>query len=96
MINAKMREYSYFSFGSDNGYGQPQLEKEPTGTVKLSLSLTSQSVQDNINYKDANYIALTLSSLLDDKKAVKVGEEMYKVLYVNNEGRYKQVFLKRI
>lgn len=96
MINAKMRDYDYFSFGSNNGYGQPQLEKEPKGKVKMSLSLTSQSVQDNINYKDANYVGLTLSSLLDDKKAVRIGEEMYKILYVNNEGRYKEVFLKRI
>lgn len=96
MINAKMREYDYFSFGSDNGYGQPQLGKEPEGKVKMALSLTSQSVQDNINYKDANYVGLTLSSLLDDKKAVKVNTEMFKVLYVNNEGRYKEVFLKRM
>lgn len=96
MINTNMREYSYFTFGTSNGYRQPQLSKEPKGKVKLSIFLTSEIIQDNINYKDANYVAFTLSSLLDDNCVVACGEEKLKVLYVNPFGRYKQVFLKRI
>lgn len=96
MVNASMRSYDYFTFGELNEYGQPQLSQEPKGKVKLSISLSSQSVQDNINYKDANYVGLTFSSLLDDQCVVQYGDEKLKVLYVNPFGRMNQVFLKRM
>lgn len=96
MINTTMKEYNYFVYGASNGYGQPQLEKEPKGKVKISISLTSQSIQDNVNYKDANYIGFTHSTLLDDKCVIEYGREKLKVLYINPHGRYTQVFLKRI
>ena len=44
MINTNMREYSYFTFGANNEYGQPQLSKEPKGKVKLSIFLTSEII----------------------------------------------------
>lgn len=96
MVNALMRSYDYFAFGELNEYGQPQLSKEPKGKVKLSISLSSQSIQDNINYKDANYVGLTFSSLLDDQCVIQYGKEKLKVLYVNPFGRMNQIFLKRM
>ena len=96
MINAIMRSYDYFTFGDSNAYGLPQLSAEPVGKVKLAITLSSQSVQDNINYKEAQYVALTHSSLLDDSCVIQYGEEKLKVLYINPFGRYKQVFLARM
>ena len=95
MINADMRSYSYFTFGELDSYGQPQLSQKAQGTVKMAINITSQSVQDNINYKNCAYIGLT-HSLLDDSYVIQYGDKKLKVLYVNPKGRLKQVFLAEI
>ena len=92
MINSSMREYSYFLYGEDNGYGQLSLSKEPKGTVKMSINTTNQSIQDNISYKGATYLGLTMHDV-NDQYVIQYGEELLKVLYVTPAGRYKQVFL---
>lgn len=72
------------------------LPSEPSGEIKIAIFPTSQSIQDNINYKDANYIGLTFSTLLDDKCVIEYGDKKLKVLYTSPEARVKQVFLKQI
>lgn len=96
MIGAKSRFYKYTKYSAKNAYGQITLPNEPTGEVKMAIYPTSTSIQDNINYKDANYIGLTYSSILDDKTVIFLGELKLKVLYINTEGRLNQVFLKEI
>lgn len=96
MINADMRAYSYFTFGELNTYGQPQLSKEPIGTIRMAINITSQSIQENINYSGASYIGLTHDSAVNDSYVIQYGEEKLKVLYVNPKGRIKQVFLAKM
>jgi hypothetical protein len=99
MINAQMKTYDYFRLLEPDAYGQRQLPPEdavPEGQVKMAINISSQSIQDNINYQDCNYIGLTHSSLLDDSCVVQYGKERLKVLYINPIGRLKQVFLKLI
>ena len=92
-----MATYKYYKYDEKlNSYGQLTLPNEPTGEVKIAIFTTSQSIQDNINYKDANYIGLTFSKLLDDNCVIQYGDKKLKVLYVNPEARVKQVFLKEI
>lgn len=93
MINTDMRTYNFFSFGIDDGYGQPALSTEPTGQIKMAINITSQSVQDNILYKDCSYIGLTNDAKVDDTYVIEYEGNKLKVLYVNPKGRYKQVFL---
>ena len=95
MINNNMRYYDYFTFGEENEYGQPQLSPLPQGKIKMSVYLTSQSTQQNINYKDANYLGLTMDSV-DDTYVIDYNGERLKVLIVNPFGRYKQVFMNDI
>ena len=95
MINRDMRSYDYFTFGELNSYGQPTLSQEKKGSIKMSINITSQSVQDNIRYKDATYVGLTHAEV-DDTFVIQYGDERLKVLYVNPKGRYKQVFLKNM
>lgn len=97
MINADMRIYDFYTLGAPDAYGQTYLPENPipAGQVKIAINISSQSVQDNINYEDANYVGLT-KSLLDETVVIQYGEERLKVLYVNPKGRYKQVYLKRI
>lgn len=95
MINADMRLYDYFLLGIRDEYGQlskPDFKGEPAGQVKMAINTTSQSIQDNINYKDSTYMGLT-HSIVEDTFVIKYGNEFLKVLYVNPKGRLKQVFL---
>lgn len=95
MFNADMRVYNYFTLGEENAYGQPQLSKEPVGEITMAIYLTSQSIQDNVNYKNSQYIALTHANV-NDTYVIEYEGEKLKVLYVNPRGRYKQVFLAKI
>ena len=92
MINAQMRTYDCFTFGENNAYGQQTLSNVPVGTIKMAINVSSQSIQDNVNYKNAQYIGLTQAEV-NDTYVIKYGEGLLKVLYVNPLGRYKQVFL---
>ena len=93
MINTDMHLYNYFTFGEDDGYGMTQLSTEPKGQIKMAINISSQSIQDNILYKDCSYVGLTHANV-DDTYVIEYGNERLKVLYVNPKGRYKQVFLK--
>lgn len=95
MINAQMRFYDYFTYEEKDDYGQPQLAAEPSGVVIMAINTTSQSIQDNINYEDANYIGLT-QARVDNTYVIKYEDKMLKVLYVIPNGRFKQVFMKEI
>lgn len=102
MINATMRTYNYYTYGAADSYGQQTLIKDATGapivqgSIKISINTTSQSIQDNINYKDCSYIGLTHDKTVNDSFVIQYGNEKLKVLYVNPIGKLKQVFLKRI
>lgn len=95
MINCDMRSYNYFTLGDDNGYGSPTLSTEIQGTLKMAINTTSQSVQDNIKYKNATYIGLT-HDYVDDSFVIAFGNEKLKVLYVQPKGRFKQVFMSEM
>lgn len=92
MINADMRLYNYFSLGTEDEYGQQTISDEPVGQVRMAINISSQAVQDNINYTGATYVGLTHANV-DDTFVIEYGEERLKVLYVNSKGRLNQVFM---
>ena len=96
MINADMKLYNYFTFGDKDAYGQEKLSDEVKGQIKIAIYVSSQSIQDNILYKDCSYIGLTQDKNIDDSYVIEYEKEKLKVLYVNSKGRFKQVFLKRM
>lgn len=92
MINTDMRLYSYSTIGTNDEYGQPVMSEEPVGEIKMSIHLTSQSIQENALYSGATYVGLTMANA-DDSFIINYGTKKLKVLYVNPYGRYKQVFM---
>ena len=96
MINADMREYEYYTYGDRDGYGQPALSKDVQGTIKIAIYTSSQAIQDNIAYKNASYVGLTHNSKVNDTYVIQYGEKRLKVLYVQQKGRFKQVFMGAI
>lgn len=101
MITRDMKSYNYYQYGDSNAYGQLALIKDDQGnplvqgTIKIAINTTSESIQDNVRYKDSSYIGLTHENI-DDSYVIQYGDEKLKVLYVNSRGRFKQVFLKNI
>lgn len=97
MINTTMRPYYFFTLGAKDEYGQLKTPDytQPEGTIKMSIHITSQSIQDNIRYQDASYVGLTHANV-NDTYIIDFKGEKLKVLYVNDLGRLKQVFLKNI
>lgn len=97
MIRTKMRTYEYYTLvdGEADAYGQETLSAEPVGTVKMAVFVSSQSVQDHALYSNAEYVGLTLDNVTDEY-IFKYGNELLKVLYVNPQGRCKQVFMSRM
>ena len=96
MINANMRIYNYYTYDTVNAYKQPQLSNEAQGTIKIAINTTSQAIQDNINYQNCSYIGLTHNKNITDKWVIDYNGNKLKVLYVNPQGRYIQVFLTNI
>lgn len=93
-----MKHYDYFTLGTVDDYGQekiPTINDEPVGTIRMSINISSLSTQDNINYKDCNYMGLTQAEV-NDTYVIKYGKELLKVHTVNAEGRLKQVFMKAL
>ena len=96
MINTDMQSYNYFLYGEEDRYGQPQLSDTIQGSIKMSIYPTSTSIQDNINYKNAEFVGLTKDSNISDKYVIQYGTDKLKVLYIIPEGRLKQVFLIKV
>lgn len=94
MINAQKRLYTYEKLGGLDDYGQPALSAE-TGTIKMSINLTNETLNENALYSGAQYVGLTMANI-DATYIIHYGSEKLKVLYVNASGRYKQVFLARV
>lgn len=96
MINADMRNYDYFTFGTYDEYGQPILSEEPKGTIKMAINVIAQSIQPNALYEEGTYLGLTYDTGVNSTYVIEYGEERLKVLYVNPKGKYKQVFMARM
>lgn len=95
MINTAMRVYDFFTLGPEDEYGQmtmPAADAVPIGTIKMTINISSQAIQDNINYQNANYVGLTHANV-DDTYIIQYGNERLKVLYVNPQGRLNQVYM---
>ena len=99
MINANMREYSYFLISAEpNSYGQHTLIKDNDGnpvvqgTVKMSISVASQSVTENIIYKGANYVGITHDKDVSDRYVIDYNGKYLKVQYLT-DSRFRIAFL---
>jgi hypothetical protein len=92
VINADMQNYDYYTYGDNNGYGQPALSAEVQGSIKMAIYTTSQSIQNNINYSNAAYVGMTKAQV-NDTYVIQYNDKKLKVLYVQPAGRFKQVYL---
>lgn len=91
MITTDMRDYDYYIYGAKDKYGQLILDQSVKGKIKMAIYISSQSVQDNINYKDCRYVGFT-NEPIDASYVIQYGDQKLKVLYTV-PGRRTNVFL---
>ena len=90
-----MRKYDFYTYATNNEYGQPILSNEVKGQIDIYINILTQGTQDNALYESSTYIGLTEDSKVNNTYVIQYGNERLKVLYVNPLGRYKQVYLSR-
>ena len=81
MINADMRSYDYFTIGEVNAYGQPVIpvagKETIKGKIKIAINTTSQSIQNNIRYKDAKEMRKDIEKVYNNKKLINKGHSLF-------------------
>lgn len=99
MINANMREYNYFLLSAEtDDYGQQTLIKDENGepiiqgTIKMAISEASQSVLENILYKNTSYVGITQDKAVNDHYIIEYKGIKLKVQYIS-ESRFKTAYL---
>lgn len=96
MINVNMRQYDFYTLNGLDAYGQAKISTEKQGSIKMAISISSQTIQDNIMYQGCEYVGLTHDTKVNDTYVIEYGKERLKVLYVSPQGRLKQVFMSRM
>ena len=95
MITRDLRFYDYFTLGEKDAYGQvklPKISDTPKGQIKMTINISSQSIQDNILYENCSYVGLTQEPI-NDTYVINYEGKLLKTLYINPKGRYTQVFM---
>lgn len=93
-IASRMKNYGVAGFGELDAYGQKKKPTKPTRYITADIEILSQQINDTVLYKDAEYIGISHDTLTD-QDYVFYEDEILKVLYVNNKGRYNQFFMAR-
>ncbi len=96
MVNADFRIYNYFTLGPVDEYGQQKMEEDVKGSVKMAIYPTSQNVQNNILYHNAQYVGITHDKDINDTYFISYEDYKLKVLYITRTGRFKQVFMSKV
>lgn len=96
MINRQMKHYSYSTFNkTKDSYGQHTLVPVVYGDILMAINFINETIDENSLYSGAQYLGLT-SAPVNDSYVINFGDEKLKVLYVNPNGRLKQVFMARM
>jgi hypothetical protein len=96
MINADYRVYNYYLYEGQDDYGQPKLSEDIKGQVKMAIYPTSQSIQANVLYHNAQYVGITQDKTVKDTFVIDYSGTKLKILYVSPTGRLQQVFLSKV
>ena len=87
-----MLQAQLFAFGEVDEYGQETLDLENSSTIHLTFGLFNHHDTEDVRYQDVEYTGLTFDNLTDNN-VIQIGDNKYKVKFVNPYGRINQVFL---
>lgn len=86
-----MRKAQVFHLSGVDEYAQPTWDMESSQTIYLTFGLFSHSPVEDIRYQNVEYTGLT-EDFCGEGDLLKIGEDFYRVLFVNPFGRIRQVF----
>ena len=93
MIQNNMKLYNYYTLDEIDDYGTNQVSQQVSGQVKLSIFLQTKQLSDNSIYKEVQFTALTNDKDINEKYLIEYNNMLLKVLYINDLGRYRQIYL---
>ena len=93
MINRQLINATVIKYGGVDEYGQMLSTPEEQREIKMTFTLYNHTNSSDIRYQNVRYVGLTKDKDINDNMTIKVGEDEYKVLFVNPFGRMTQVFL---
>lgn len=92
VINRDMRQAQVYKLAGQDEYAQPTYETESSQTISLTFGLFNHSPVEDIRYQNVEYTGLT-KDLCAESDLLKIGDNFYRVIFVNPFGRLNQVFL---
>lgn len=95
MINIELKNYNFYTLGENNAYGQPKVSDMPAGSIVMAIYPINHSIGDNVIYHNATFMGLT-RELINDKYIIEYRGNRLKVLYVQELGRFKQVYMAKM
>lgn len=93
MINRELVNATVETYGGYDEYGQQLGELQSTKEIKVAIGYYTHTATEDIRYQDVKYYGLTKDKTITDKDYLIVGDNKYKVLFVNPTTRWAQLFL---
>ena len=93
MINRELVDATVETYGGYDEYGQQLAEKTAERNITVAIGYYTHSATDDIRYQDVKYYGLTKDRNITDKDYIIVGENKYKVMFVNPTTRWTQLYL---
>ena len=98
MINREMIKAILLSYEDNpDEYGQVKQNTPNKRTIEITKpKLYKHTNVEDIRFNEIEYIALTFDKSITDANEISIGDDTYRICFVNPQGRLNQLFLKRI
>lgn len=97
MINRQFQTVKVISYatGTDQ-YGQPRQSGSSSRTIQMVINTYTQSNTDDVRYADVTNVGLTADRGITDKDQIKIGDDLFQILYVIPSKRLHQILMKKV
>lgn len=96
MINRELIKGKLITYDdSTDEYGQINKGSFTEKEIQLTLKNYKHTKVEDIRFNDVTHISLTKERDINDSNKIKIGETLYSIAFVNDDGRLSEIFLKR-
>lgn len=93
MINREMKKATVNTYGGTDKYGQQLATLQSQRDIMVAIGYYTHTATDDIRYQDVKFYGLTRDRDITDKDTIVVGDNEYKVLFVNPTTKWTQLYL---
>ena len=97
MINRQFQTVKVISYatGTDD-YGRPRQSGSSSRASQMVINTYTQSNTNDVRYADVTNIGLTADRGITDKDQIKIGDDLFQILYVIPSKRLHQILMKKV